>query len=206
MLIIVNKLIWFFVKYIATTTCHLKLYIKSKYACPSIPPPINGTCSWTSGVGDNTLNLTSISREIIVGQDRSNTSQIFLYTPCNNDIGCKTTKAMAVLNDIETDSCSKYLALWEGVNGANMNVNYDKNNNGSWQFVFTNGEKCHGYESVFEVYWICDRNVNPFRLVSSTTTGICSSQMVVSSYLACSWSIFIVTVIITNLVQIFDDL
>ena len=94
---------------------------------------------------------------------------------------------MAVVDDFETNSCSKYLAIWEGVNGKDMMVNYDKANNGSWQFVFSNGEKCNGgYESVFEVYWICDRNVNPFKLISSSTTGICSYQMVISSYLACS--------------------
>eukprot|EP01084_Bolivina_argentea_P211365 359551_1 len=165
--------------------CHLKLYIHSKYACPTVPP-LNNTCAWRSEIGDNILNLTTVSKDVIVGQDASNISLIFLYTPCNNDLACGATKAMAILEDFETNSCNKYLALWEGVHGADMNVNYDKANNGSWQFVFTNGEKCDDYESIFEVYWFCDRNVIPFRLISSTATGICSSQMVITSYLACS--------------------
>ena len=165
----------------------MKLYFNSWYVCQSIPPPLNNTCSWKSGVGNNELNLTSISKDVIVGQDTNNISQIFLYTPCNNNIQCESTKAMAVLNDFETDSCSKYLAKWEGVNGAHMNVNYDKANNGSWQFVLTNGQNCNGgYESAFEIFWICDKSVNPFKLISSTTTGICSYQMVITSYLACS--------------------
>ena len=163
----------------------IDFYIRSKYACPAIP--INGSCEFAANNGVNMLNLTSLNDEIIINVDGSNTTLYFLYTPCKNGIECNDVKAMATLQNFQDDVCEEYLGIWQGVNGQYINIDYDPNNGGSWQFTYTNGQKCNGfYESIFEVYWICDRNTPQFNVIDSRQTGICSFQMTINSSLACA--------------------
>ena len=164
----------------------INYYIYSKYACPSLPP-INSSCAWTANNGVNMLNLTSLQDSIIINADSSNTSLYFLYTPCKNSIECNDAETMAALKDFADDTCPHYLAIWEGVNGKDVNIDYDPMDGGSWQFVYTNGEKCNGfYENIFEVFWMCDRSEPQFKVIDSRQNGICSFQMTINSSLACS--------------------
>ena len=166
--------------------CKIYLYINSRYACPTLPP-VNGSCSWTANNGLNMLNLTSLNDSIIVNADSTNTTLYFLYTPCKNGVECGDIKAMAILQNFEDEICYDYLAIWEGVNGEDLNIDYDPNNGGSWQFTYTNGKKCNGfYESVFQVFWMCDYNQPQFEVIDSRQTGICTFQMTINSSLACS--------------------
>ena len=87
---------------------------------------------------------------------------------------------MAYLINTKNFECNKYLAIWKnGINEPNYNKQLK-----SWQFVFTNGELCNGFECVFIVNWNCDQHaINP--QINANERGQCIYQITINSTLAC---------------------
>ena len=89
---------------------------------------------------------------------------------------------MAYIFDTRNFECQRYLAEWEnGINEPNYSPSLK-----SWQFVFTNGEKCDGLESVFIATWVCDENAKTPEVISSAEIEPCITEMIINSTLACN--------------------
>ena len=166
--------------------CMYEMAIASRYACgdenittTSFP---GGECIWLSSDGNHILNISSVVGQSLSIKDGNNTSMFYVYTPCTNTIRCdNNTLAMAYIFDDSTFQCKKYLAIYEdGINDPNYNEELS-----TWQFVYTNGESCGGFESVFIVEWVCDHKANHSIVVSAKETITCNYQLVINSSLAC---------------------
>ena len=65
-----------------------------------------------------------------------------------------------------------------------MNANYDKDSK-SWQFIYLNGDKCDGFESVLEVIWKCDQDVAKYDVISAANLAQCQDEIIIASRYAC---------------------
>lgn len=139
-----------------------------------------GDCLWN--IGDNVLNLTQFKDQTIAAVDKNNSAIIDAITPCQNGLTCGHQGVMSYRYNYKTDKCITYLAEWEeGINEPRYNPTRKE-----WQFVYTNGEKCGGFENIYSVYWLCDyRTNNEAKITYFEQTGTCSYEMRINSSSAC---------------------
>eukprot|EP01084_Bolivina_argentea_P093899 168830_1 len=140
-------------------------------------------CSWTANSGLNTLDLTYFSNITITKTSGSNENIFYRYTPCCNTLSCNTKNEMVDLFNSKNDVCDRYLAIWN--NTAQVQVFYDINSK-SWEFVYTNGEKCNGFESLLNIIWKCNPNIQSYNVTVANNVATCQHQIVIDSNFACN--------------------
>eukprot|EP01084_Bolivina_argentea_P319826 554782_1 len=167
--------------------CMYEFTLLSKYACgvnntATTTPIPSGECIWMSSDGNHMLNISSIIGQTLSISEGNTSYLYYLYTPCTNTLKCdNNTYAMAYIFDGYRFECKKYLAVWEdGINGPNYSEELK-----TWQFVFTNGERCDNFENVFIIEWVCDEAAVKPSVVKAIETITCNYQLVINSSLAC---------------------
>eukprot|EP01084_Bolivina_argentea_P182262 314686_1 len=140
-----------------------------------------GECFWN--IGNNILNLTAFRNQTLATIDSKNSSIVVAMTPCDNLLTCNDEKVMTYRQEWMYNTCVDYLAIWdEGLNEPRYDVSSK-----TWQFVYQNGQKCGGFERVFQVFWKCDYQTrNTAKIVIFEQTGSCSFEMHINSSYACS--------------------
>eukprot|EP01084_Bolivina_argentea_P182260 314681_1 len=144
-----------------------------------------GKCLWN--MGGHILNLTAFRNQTLATIDSKNSSIVVAMTPCDNllicDDGNFVEAVMAYREEFMHNTCVDYLAIWdEGLNEPRYDVS-----SRTWQFVYENGQKCGGFERVFQVFWKCDYQTrNTAKIVTFEQTGSCSFEMHINSSYACS--------------------
>eukprot|EP01084_Bolivina_argentea_P045241 83281_1 len=162
-----------------TVMCSYHYNINTKWACNGTRPL--GECVWKSSDGEHILNISGMAGKSLSIADDEKENIYYVYSPCSNTMRCDDIYAMAYLLDGSTFDCKKYLAIWE--NGIiQPNYSYELK---SWQFVYTNGESCNGFENVFIVEWICDETAETPKIIEAKETMTCNYQFRVNSTLAC---------------------
>ena len=152
----------------------------SVYTFNLIQPKSN--CLWN--VGQNVLNLTAFNDKTISMFDPKNNVTLYAISPCGDYLLCNDTKVMSGIYYKTIDNCNEYLSIWNIENVINPNYNSKLK---AWQFVYDNGEKCNGFDPIFEVYWYCDLEIeNDAKIVNFVNVGECTYQMMINSSYACS--------------------
>lgn len=137
-------------------------------------------CVWN--IGENMLNLTQYQGQTLTLIEDKNNSILVSISPCSNMLSCNGTKVMSYQYDLTNDKCINYLGIFEqGMIDPSYNLNEKE-----WQFVYTNGQKCNGFENIYTVYWRCDYNtINEAKIVSFDMIGECQYDMHINSSSAC---------------------
>eukprot|EP01084_Bolivina_argentea_P246073 411885_1 len=170
-----------------TISCTYEFNIRTKWACPNqnytttTESPMD--CSWSVNNGENILDLSMFDTDIIMAQLKSNNNLYYLYSPCRNQLKCNNTMNMIELNNGVTLICKQYLGIWN--NTKHINVNYNSIDK-SWQFIYTNGEKCSGFQSIMTIIWTCDESVDYYKVIKADTVAQCQNVMEIKSKNACS--------------------
>eukprot|EP01084_Bolivina_argentea_P003224 6025_1 len=142
----------------------------------------NGTdniCSWNANNGKNVLDLSDLYGQSIWG---SNNQYYYRYTPCTNMLTCNGTNEMvAKLYEHNNLACSSYIAIWDNYT---TKVDYD-NGNKTWQFVYRNGEKCNGAETLTTLIWKCNGDISKYKM-TVTNISQCQYEIVIESNYACN--------------------
>eukprot|EP01084_Bolivina_argentea_P182039 314343_1 len=168
------------------TSCNYEYNIRTKWACPgenttttSIPVE---DCKWNANNGENILDLSSFDNYTVVAQMDSSAQLSYLYSPCRNELSCNNTMNMIQLNNVLSLGCKQYLAIWETTQHT---VNYNSVDK-SWQFIYTNGEKCNGFQSIMTIIWTCDETVDHYKVVKADTIAPCQNILEIKSKNACT--------------------
>eukprot|EP01084_Bolivina_argentea_P319353 553920_1 len=153
----------------------------STYTSNAIQHAIFDTrCLWN--VNELTLDLTVFNNVTMSAASQTNNRLLYRYSPCANMLSCNGVKDMVDLVDIATLDCEKYLAVW---NHTGQYPNYDSVDK-SWQFLYTNGENCNGFESVLTVIWECDATVSTYVVKTAKNIAQCQDEIIIASKHACT--------------------
>eukprot|EP01084_Bolivina_argentea_P229092 386738_1 len=147
------------------------------------PSPIPGGCLFHSSDSKHSLNLSQYEGMTLSKVDDVDNSLVYSLSPCDNLLSCNGEKVNSFVFDITSMECVKYLSIWEE---NHVIPKYDENDK-MWEFIYTDGQKCNGLETVMEIFWVCDPNTaNKAVVVSAKSLNECSYQMYVNSSSACN--------------------
>eukprot|EP01084_Bolivina_argentea_P072702 131997_1 len=145
-------------------------------------------CQWQSSDGKHVLNISSIKGKSFSITDGDNMKLVYVYSPCANTMLCDSDDsiddiyAMLYLMDVESFECYTYFAIYE--NGK-IEPHYNEELK-MWQFVYTNGKLCGGFECIFIVNWICDQASEIPQIVKINQDEQCVYVMDINSTFACA--------------------
>eukprot|EP01084_Bolivina_argentea_P130113 229719_1 len=142
----------------------------------------NSSCSWKANNGNNTLDLNNFMQETIVQRTQSNENVFYRYTPCRNSLMCNNINEMVDLFSVANGTCDRYLSVWDDM--LKHQVFYDIDNK-SWQFIYTNGKKCNGLESILNIIWKCNTKIKSYNVTFANSLSQCHDQIVIESNFAC---------------------
>jgi len=142
----------------------------------------NKECVWTLDDGSK-LDLSSLREEY--DAQSANGFALNAVTPCRNEIvegmNCEATRSMVSWNPTG-ESCLRPLAVWD--NGV-VQPSYNSELN-QWKFVYDNGETCDGEQSTFELFYVCDEEVETLEIKKfEKDVESCTYQMYISTSRAC---------------------
>eukprot|EP01083_Nonionella_stella_P259126 885056_1 len=147
------------------------------------PSPIPGGCLFRSSDSKHSLNLTQYEGTTLAKVDDNDNSLIYSISPCDNLLPCNNMQVNTYQFDLNKMACVKYLSIYKD---GQVIPKYDETDK-MWQFIYTNGQPCNGLESVLQVYWRCDPNMNnKSQIVNAQELATCNYQMIINSSFACN--------------------
>ena len=108
---------------------------------------------------------------------------LYRYTLCQNALDCNLEKDMVDLINVQTLQCQRSLAIWSGTD--DIDANYDTDSK-SWQFIYLNGDKCGGFNSILTVIWKCNEDIPKYNVTTAVSLAQCQDEIVIASRYACN--------------------
>ena len=156
--------------------------IGSVLACPE-----ELRCVFDDDTTGNTLDLTDLSGELIKYINNQSLSYSFEYTVCKNNLECQNgLNSMAIRWDINTQTCDRALAIWDGFSGYDLSYD-DSSGVKQWRFSYNNGQYCQQTQrnTTFNIYWRCNQTVSNWIVTDVDTLTQCDFSMYIDSRYAC---------------------
>lgn len=172
--------------------CAMFTVIHSPLAC--VPQNrLNEHCQWRVANGTGgfyTLDLSSLSGDVIHIHPEEGNGYEHYYSPCQNGLRCPQQvggeDVMSMTENHETGTCDHYLAIWE--DGRVQPIFHDERlpTDSHWEFQYWNGQKCStGELGEYIIRYFCDPDVDTYKVLGESDYGGCRFGVNISTSLAC---------------------
>eukprot|EP01084_Bolivina_argentea_P002050 3777_1 len=168
-----------------SNNCQVILNITMNELCINECHPNNTDCVYYHQLNPTKyamLNITALNGSVIFGVEENGLSG-FVYTPCNNSLTCNNKKVMTSRNDLNSNKCIEYLAIFNGTNS--FIVNYNNNvDDAIWTITYLNGELCgNKTDFKFVVNWECGSS--DWSIIDIDLDNECEYKTTISSKYVC---------------------